>query len=128
MRLGGWLHRRLAWLALCAVVFAALAPSVSKWLTASQGIASIDVCSAQGTKRIALDLGKKQAPETPAMADNHCGYCLLQQHSPVIPTVSVTWDFAPSVSDGLPIGSGGTTICKRFVRDAHPTRAPPVFS
>lgn len=128
MRASGWLHRRLAWLALCAVVFGAFAPSVSKLLAASQGIAWIEVCSAQGTKRIAVDLGNKQSPETPAMADNHCGYCLLQQHSPFVPTASLTWDATPATSDRLILGSGGTTIFKRFVRDAHPTRAPPTFS
>ena len=128
MRLGGWLHRRLAWLALCAVVFGAFAPSVSKLLAASQGLTWIEVCIAQGSKRVAVDLGGKPSPEAPAMADNHCGYCLLQQHSPFVPTASVNWDFAPLASDRLPLGAGGTTIFKRFVRDAHHTRAPPFFS
>lgn len=128
MHLSGWLHRRLTWLALCAMVFGALAPSISKWLATSQGIAWIEVCSAQGTKRIAVDLNGKQTPEAPAMADSHCGYCLLQQHSPFVPTVPAAWDFAPVPSDRLALGSGGTTIFKRFIRDAHPTRAPPAFS
>lgn len=128
MCLGGWLHRRLAWLALCAVFFGAFAPSVSKLLAASQGIAWIDVCSAQGTKRIAVDLGGKPTPDAPRVADNYCDYCLLQQHSPVAPTAFLTWGVSPVVSDRLPLGTGGTTIFKRFVRDAHQTRAPPSFS
>jgi len=128
MRARGWLHRRLAWLVLCAMVFGAFAPSISKLLATSQGFAWIEVCSAQGTKRIAVDLNGKQTPEVPAMADSHCGYCLLQQHSPFVPTAPVSWDFAPASSDRLALGSGGTTIFKRFIRDAHPTRAPPAFS
>jgi hypothetical protein len=110
------------------MVFGAFAPSISKLLATSQGIAWIEVCSAQGTKRIAVDLSGKQNPEAPAMADSHCGYCLLQQHLPFVPTVPATWDFAPVSSERLALGSGGTTIFKRFIRDAHPTRAPPAFS
>ncbi len=62
------------------------------------------------------------------MADNHCGYCLLQQHFPSVPTASLTWNAAPATTERLSIGSGGTTIFTRFVRDAHHTRAPPAFS
>lgn len=128
MRMGRWLHRRLAWLALCAVVFGAFAPSVSTLLAASQEITWIEVCTTQGTKRVAMDEGNQESPRTPAMADNHCGYCLLQQQSPFVLTSWVTWDVAPATSGRLSQGSGGTTIFKRFVRDAHPSRAPPAFS
>lgn len=86
------------------------------------------MCSAQGTQRIAVDLGGKPSPELPAIADNHCGYCLLEQHSPVIPTASASWDAGLIRADRLRLGSGATTIFKRFVRDAHHTRAPPAFS
>lgn len=126
--MGDWFHRRLAWLALCAMVFGAFAPSVSKLLAASQGITWIEVCSGQVTKRIVVDLGNKQSPEPPAMADDHCGYCLLQQHSPFVPTAALTWDVPAATSDRLSLGSGGTTVFKRFVRDAHRTRAPPALS
>lgn len=128
MRLGEWLYQRLAWLALCAMVLGAFAPSISKLLAASQGITWIEVCSAQGTQQINVDQVGKKSPEAPAMADNHCGYCMLQQYSPFIPTASVIWDFAPVASNRLTVGSGGTTIFKRLIRDAHPTRAPPAFS
>lgn len=128
MRLDVWLHRRLVRLVLCVVIFGAFAPSISKLLAASQGGAWIEVCSAQGIKRVAVDFGEKEDTEVPAMADNHCGYCLLQQHSPFVPTVSVNCDFPPFASDRLPVGAGGTTLFKRFVRDAHRTRAPPFFS
>jgi hypothetical protein len=59
--------------------------------------------------------------------DNHCGYCPLQQHSPVVPTDLYTWQAAAISTGRLVIGSSGTTVFKRFVRDAHPTRAPPAF-
>ena len=128
MRLSRWLHRQFAWLALCAVLFGAFAPSVSKLLAVSNGIAWIEVCSAQGAKKIAIDSESKQHSEIPLIADNHCGYCLLQQHSPFIPTHSLTLGVTPHVFDRLAIGTGGTTIFKRLVRDARHTRAPPIFS
>jgi len=124
----GWLHRRLAWLALCAMVFGAFAPSISKYLDATQGVSWVEVCSTSGSKRVTVDLGSKKLPGAPMAGDNHCGYCLLQHHSPVVPTDPYTWE-ATMVSTGrLLIGSGGTTVFKRFVRHAHLTRAPPALS
>jgi hypothetical protein len=113
---------------LCSVVFGAFAPSVSKLLAASQDITWIEVCIAHGTKPIAIELGTQGSPDAPTITENHCGYCLLQQHSPFVPTASLTWDAVPATSDRLSLGPGGTTIFKRFVRDAHHTRGPPAFS
>lgn len=71
MRLGGWLHRRLAWLALCAMVFGAFAPSISKFLAATHVTPWVEICSTSGAKRIAIDLGSKTLPEAPMAGDNH---------------------------------------------------------
>lgn len=130
MRMSYALHRRLAWLALCALVFGVFAPSVSKLLAASADVAWLEICSADnanGTRLVALDLGVKKTPDAPHAADDHCGYCLLQQHSLVVPTAPKTLKLTSVASDRVPIGSGGSTVFKRFVRDAHPARAPPVF-
>jgi hypothetical protein len=128
MRAGGWLHRRLAWLALYAMVFGAFAPSISKFLAANQGISWVEICSTSGAKRVAVVLGSKKLPEAPMAGDSHCGYCLLQHHSPVVPTDPYAWEAATVSTSRLLIGSGGTTVFKRFIRDAHLTRAPPAFS
>ncbi len=127
MYLGGWIHRRLAWLTLCAVIFGALAPSISKLLVATQGISWNDICSANGVKRAAVNLGSSELPEAPVADEAQCGYCLLQHYSPVIPTVSYNWELSSISTGRLLIGSSGTTVFKRFIRDAHRTRAPPVF-
>jgi len=109
------------------MVFGAFAPAISQSLATSQGFAWIEVCSAQGTKWIAVDLSSEQTSGAPSMADSYCGYCLLPLHLPFVPTVPASWDFGPAPSDRLALGSGGTTIFKRFIRDAHPVRAPPAF-
>jgi hypothetical protein len=107
------------------MVFGAFAPTVSKLLDASQSVTWLEVCTTQGTQRIAVDLGGKTAPKAPHLADNHCGYCLLQHHSPFIPVAFVAWAGALLAAGRLRLGAGGTTIFKRFERDAHQTRAPP---
>lgn len=110
------------------MVFGAFAPPISKFLATSQGISWVEICSIGGAKRVAIDLNSKKLPEAPMAGDNHCGYCLLQHHTPVVPTDPYTWE-ATTVSTGrLLIGSGGATVFKRFVRNAHLTRAPPAFS
>lgn len=125
------LHRRAAWLALCAMVFGSLAPSISKLLAAAQGegTAWVEICSAQGIKRIALDASGTKSPDGHADRDAHCGYCLLLQHCPVLHTPYQLWVALEGAStERLPIGSGTTTVPTRFTRDAHPTRAPPASS
>lgn len=129
MRMGARLHRQLTWLALCAVLFAAAAPTVSKWLATLQPAFWAEVCSTTGaTPRAAWDQGSKSSSDRSALSDSHCGYCLLQHHLPVVPTASYRWEPVLASAERLPIGSGGTTIVKRFVRSAHLTRAPPAFS
>lgn len=133
MRTGGWLHRRLAWLALCAVVFGAFAPTISKTLAAAQPSAWVEVCTTSGIQRISVDQdvpqdASKKQPNLPAAADGHCGYCLLQAHCPAVPSTPHAVTVVAAASDRLPVGSGGTTLPKRFARSAHHPRAPPAFS
>lgn len=128
MRLGSWLHRRLAWLALAAMVFGALAPSVSKLLTASSGVIWVEVCSASGTRWVALGGSDTPRDDAPTASDQHCGYCVLQQHSPALPVPAVAWECEAPSAHRLAIGPGGTTIFARFTRSAHLTRGPPTFS
>jgi hypothetical protein len=128
MAAGVWLYRRLAWLALCAMVFGALAPSISKYLDANQGVSWVEICSASGAKRVPVQLDSKNLPGTPTAGDNHCAYCLLQHHAPVVGTHPYAWEATTVSADRLLIGSGSTTVFKRFVRHAHLTRAPPAFS
>lgn len=125
MTAGRGLHRRLAWLALCVMVFGALAPSISRVLSTTRDVAWVEVCSANGLQRVVLDLGIDKGPAGPRADDGHCGYCVLQKHSPVLASSLPAWVTATPASDRLPVGTGGTTIVKRFPRDAHRPRGPP---
>lgn len=128
MAMSKWFKKRLAWLTLCTIVFGTFAPYLSKLLATSQGQTWIEVCSSQGSKLVALDLGKKSSSDMPTTADNHCGYCLLQQNSPFVLNTFTTLDLAAVATGRLSIGPGGSTVFTRFVRNAHPPRAPPTFS
>jgi hypothetical protein len=122
------IYRQLAWLALCALIFGAVAPSISQWLATSQGGAWIDICSTNGGQLDAWNVDVKKSPEAPIATDVHCGYCLLQHQSPFVPTPLYSLNVVVASADRLLVGRGGTTVFKRFVRSAHPARAPPAVS
>ncbi len=129
MRAGGWLHRRLAWLALCAMVWGGFGPFVSKWLAYSQGWTWTEVCTSQGTKLVPLQVSGAMPPsDVPVEAGNHCGYCLLQQHTPVVPTKSHAFHGVMLSCTRLALAHSASTHPTRFMRDAHRTRAPPILS
>jgi hypothetical protein len=128
MRLDRAIHRQLAWLALCALMIGAVAPSISHLLARSQSDAWADICRASGAQPGARDLGVQPVPSAPMAADIHCGYCLLQHHSPVVPTPTYSLTVAVASADRLPVGGGGTTLFKRFLWRAHHARAPPAFA
>jgi hypothetical protein len=78
-----------AWIALCAIVFAAVAPSVSRALAASGDAMWVEVCTSDGLKRVALDAGSSKTPPA-AHAGADCPFCRLQAHVPVIPAPDYT--------------------------------------
>jgi hypothetical protein len=125
-------YTKLAWIALLAFTFSAFAPSISKILLRFQSNSWVEVCTVQGSKWVSIRADNTSGAPNPdiplMMSDKHCAYCVLQPHDPFIPPTSIGWDVLPLASDRLRVGSSGTTIFKRFVRYAHHTRAPPVFS
>jgi Protein of unknown function (DUF2946) len=120
------LHPRLAWLVLCVMVLAALAPSLSKLL--AQGLTWTEVCTARGSKLVPVVQGGMSPSDGRVVADNHCGYCLLQQHTPVVPTKPHAFHGAMLSCTRLALAQSASTHPTRFIRDAHRTRAPPILS
>ncbi len=88
---------RLIWAVLCAVWFAALAPSVSA-LLASQGRVWVEVCTTTGSQWRLLD--KAQAPDDGAHTQHkHCPYCLLQQDQATPPDPFVSAVMLPTLQE-----------------------------
>ncbi|WP_326491049.1 DUF2946 domain-containing protein [Hydrogenophaga sp. NFH-34] len=124
-RTGRRLHRRIARLLLWAMILGALAPAISQARAAQRGIDWVDICTDQGVLRVALpaDDGTPTAPK--AALNEHCGYCILQHHTPVLPSAAALLPLAGALNDRVRVGGGHTTGFKRLERKANPPRAPP---
>ena len=92
--------RSLAWLALTAMLALALLPGVSHALAAARGDGYdlTTICTAQGTRVIALDIGTDQTPAPQGTGTADCPYCPLGSHLPCLPqtlpqllTIEQTW-------------------------------------
>jgi hypothetical protein len=117
------LHRRLAWIALFAMLAMALAPTVSHALAAEQAPWSA-VCSAMGSTPSAPMADPTQAPIQAHL--DHCPFCALQGATPALPSAPTPW---------LP-GELSQPMPALYWRAPHPLfawcaaqpRAPPVLS
>jgi hypothetical protein len=76
--------RSLAWLALAAMVGLALLPGVSHALVFVRGDAPnlAEICSAQGMRTIAPDVGSDETPAPQATGAADCPFCLQGGHTP----------------------------------------------
>jgi hypothetical protein len=128
MRIDSRLYRRLLWLAFAAMIFAALAPTVSKLLSTAIGTTWIEVCSVEGVKRIAVASSDAETSQQAGHTDKHCGYCLLWQQTPFAATTTLEWDTSSAIPYRLSLRSSTSLLVQRFTRRAHPTRAPPSMS
>ena len=70
------------WIAMLAVLFSALAPSVSHALAKSAPSILLEMCTVDGVK--AAD-GSKQTPSKSMQGMEHCAYCLTHANSPALP-------------------------------------------
>jgi hypothetical protein len=71
-------RRRAAWIAVFAILLNALAPALSHAVAARLGAALLEICTADGLKRVAVhDQGVR--PDVPSGAHaalgDHCPYC-----------------------------------------------------
>jgi len=57
-----WFHQQATSLALCVVLFGALAPAISHSLASATGSTWVEICSVTGPKRMMLDTGSPLAP------------------------------------------------------------------
>lgn len=78
----------LSWIALLAVLFSALAPSVSHALAASSPLDGLaEICTVNGVKTVKLSLadGDQPAPKSLAHHFEHCPYCMSHGGAPALP-------------------------------------------
>lgn len=121
------LRRQLVWIALWAMCFGAIAPTVSRWLAAHDGAFAADICSAHGSGAAGLAGGSDPAQKSPSIVGDDCAYCVLAHHLPVtLPPAATAPAFAVAAGP-VRIDVPGATTLPRSVARSHPPRAPPFF-
>lgn len=100
-------HQRLAlWLALLAMCFGVLAPTVSHALAASGSSRWVEVCTAQGMRWVAVAdtaaPGPADASGGPAAHLEHCPACHAAGTGLAPPPAPVVWSPLPALREGLP--------------------------
>lgn len=99
------------WMAILALLMAALAPRLSHAVDRSAIGEWMEICSAAGARMVRVDGAGTTAPgETgdPSLADAmaHCPYCLWQAQTPALP---------PAAAAGLPIDTSGYRLPELFL-------------
>ncbi|MBK9135162.1 MAG: DUF2946 domain-containing protein [Betaproteobacteria bacterium] len=136
MHLFGRTHRKTAaWLALLAMLAAALFPAVSHALAAARGEAWSPVCTAQGVRWVSdtATTGDEtggetgdEAPAPAARAFEHCPFCTQAGHTPALPRASIDAPLPTASASPLPPLALQAPRTLFAWRSAQP-RAPPAL-
>lgn len=120
-------RRFAAWIACFAMLFAALAPSISHALSMSRGETWSEICSVSGTKLVKVNLDHDLIGD-PVTADSihleHCPFCATHAGSFALP---------PNAGFAVPLIETQDTHPFLFLQSPHPlaiwtvaqSRAPP---
>jgi hypothetical protein len=129
MTLNRLTRRITAWIAMFAILLAALAPSVSHALATRDGKTSswMEICSATGTKLVKADKASSPAPAKKFACPEHCPFCSFHGNAADLPISS---DFT------LPVLSASSARPALFYHSSRPlfvwasaqSRAPPFHS
>jgi len=122
-------RRPITWLAILAVLVAALAPSVSRALVAhSTGDAPwLALCTAQGIKYVKADDGSTAPAHDGKSRFEHCPLCSLQSAGAAplpVPGLAFALPDGKPVSPAAFLHAAGT----QFIWAAAQARAPPSLS
>lgn len=85
MKMNGTIRRGAAWLAFLAILFAALAPSVSRAMAPAGGSGWAEICTMQGAKfvKVADDDGLPSGDNAQHL--EHCPFCFTQHDAVGLP-------------------------------------------
>jgi hypothetical protein len=123
------LTRRFAsWIAVLAILMAALAPAVSPALGTTGAASWVEVCTAQGSKWVQADAGTggDSAPGA-EHALEHCPYCSIHPNAVGIPPAPLQALPAAELAHAVPLAFLAAPRTLHAWVSAQP-RAPPQFS
>ena len=128
MRLAARPGRVTAWIAIFAILLAALAPAVARaWLAPQQAMPWTDICSVAGPQA-ALDVAPLSGSgQHDAALFKHCPFCLNHDGHVALPASA--HDLLPAVDAGAETFPASVTApTPRLIRVAAQPRAPPAVS
>lgn len=121
------IRNRILWIAMLAILFGSVAPSLSTFVGKAVGKVWVEICTSTGTKFVALD--GDEAPESGSLHTSvHCPYCRLQQDLPAIAHAPGVLVLADGSVRRAPRPPALTPPLSAAVWPAHHSRAPPSFS
>ena len=126
--------RLTSWIAIAAVVFASLAPSISHAFSVKDNRPAMlqEICSAQGAKRfiavdLAVDTQKVPSQNKAAMHFEHCPYCGAHAGSVAI-TLTPIKLFLAKINATEHIQIHAQVLPNEFYQVTPPSHAPPAIS
>ena len=126
MKLARRNRRFTAWIAIFAILLAALAPGIARALSSPQQQVPpwTDICTVVGTQAVRDAAPLSGSRQHDGAGFKHCPFCLNHAGHFVLPTVHLTW--SPAVAAGAEfIPFSFTPPFPRFIRVAAQPRAPP---
>ena len=122
-------RRPAAWIAMFAILLAALAPGISQAFASWQAPSTpwSAICTSAGMQVRQDSVPTGESGEQEGTMFRHCPFCLNPAGHVVLPPTPL--DFSPTIDAGavLPCSSG-TTPSPRVACTSPPSRAPPVLS
>lgn len=127
-------NRLTSLIAIVAVVFASLVPSISHAFSAKDNRSAIlqEICSSQGAKRfivvdLAVDMQKAPSQNQAALHFEHCPYCVTHAGSVAITTTLIKLFLAKiNATEHIQIHARG--LPSAFYQVTPPSHAPPAIS
>ncbi|MFA6178180.1 MAG: DUF2946 domain-containing protein [Candidatus Methylopumilus sp.] len=127
-------QRLVGYIALTAVLFAALAPTLAHAFPVKPDSQALwqEICSAQGTRQIPVTLDLQTAPKQQdqnKMAGHleHCPYCFTHAGSVgLLPVHSIVFSVSPATSISISYDQSPVFVQQYLV--SPPSHAPPSFA
>jgi hypothetical protein len=126
--------RLTSWIAMLAVIFASLAPSISHAFPTKNNQPTLlqELCSAQGAKRfiavdLAVDTQKSPSQNQAAMHFEHCPYCATHAGTVAITTTPIAL-FLAHMNATEHIQIDAQVLPSAFNLVTPPSHAPPAIS
>ncbi len=124
-------HTRVltSWLAILAILMAAIAPSISHAMALKKAAPWVEICSSDGARWVQAHAGSNGDVPSPLDAHKfeHCPYCSFHAGGVALPAAPATGVPALLSGHDLPIAFRAAPVTLHAWVSAQP-RAPPLFS